>query len=340
MITKDNTEVLNIYYSDKIYKLNNSGVNIYDENEESQMILIISTDHSISKEIPIFIKLGIDSNKIQYINDKKKYEFNNSNYGVIKYTEDKKIKMKIKKISSDDVTFYYYNIYLYEDFLNDTSSIVSPVLFNNSRTIESKQYYFETQTELDPERYNNILNNYLKNSEDAEELYFIISFDGKVEIELTDGDSDDKSNAMIYIVIFCIILPLIIIIVILFLYFYFKKFRKKKKVDITSLNVNINENNTSFNENINENITPFNENFNENSKPFHENINENIKPFNEQYEKPTYEEEDEECGLITDENNLDNPKNNIEITKIPNYDTDTNNNNDPSLPAPLPYNHE
>ena len=71
LMTKDNTEVLDIFYSDKIYKLNNSGVNIYNENEESQMILIISTDHSISKEIPIFIKLGIDSNKIQYINDKK-----------------------------------------------------------------------------------------------------------------------------------------------------------------------------------------------------------------------------------------------------------------------------
>ena len=273
----------------------------------------------------------------------KKYEFNDSNYGVIKYTENKKINMTFKKISSDDVTIYYYNIYLYEDFLNDTSSILSPVIFNNnSKTIESEEYNFEIETQLDPERYSNNLNNYLKKSEN-EELYLFFSFDGKVEIDLSDGggddsggsDSDEKSNTMTYIVIFGIILPLIIIIVIIIviLYFYYKKFRGDDRnilpcnpTNITSFSGDINQNNTQFNENINDNPTPFNG-----------NINDKNTPFIGQNEKIDIEKEDE-YGIITsngNDNDFDKPTNNIEISNIPHCDT--NNNIEHSQPAPLPY---
>ena len=316
LMTKDNTEVLDIFYSDKIYKLNNSGVNIFNENEERQIILIIGTDHNISKEIPISIKLGIDSNKILYINEKKLYEFNDSNYGVIKYTENKKINMTFKKISSDDVTIYYYNIYLYEDFLNDTSSILSPVIFNNnSKTIESEEYNFEIETELDPERYNNNLNNYLKKSEN-EELYLFFSFDGKVEIDLSDGggddsggsDSDDKSNTMTYIVIFGIILPLIIIIIVvlLLLYFYFKN-KVPKPI----------ERETVFYENITDNATPLN------------------GSVSQQSEKPNNKGEEDYETIKSDdnENNLDNPTNNIEITNMSKTIGNSSTNFDPSQPA-------
>ena len=340
LMTKDSTEILDISYLDKTYKLNNSGVNIFNENEERQMILIISADHSISKEIPISIKLGIDSNKILYINEKKLYEFNDINYGVIKYTEDKKIKMTFKKISSDDVTIYYYNIYLYEDFLNDTSSILSPVIFNNnSKTIESEEYDFEIETALDPERYNNNLNNYLKKSEN-EGLYLFFSFDGKVEIDLSDGgddsgdsDSDDKSNAMTYIVIFGIILPLIIIIVILFLYFYYKKYRG---IDRNILPYNP-KNITPFSGDINQNNTKFCENINDKPTPFNGNINNKNTPFIGQNEKLNIEKGNE-YGIITtngNENDFDKPTNNIEITNIPHCDTNTS--IEHSQPAPLPY---
>jgi hypothetical protein len=309
-IPSKKNEKLYISYSDKIYILNKTGINIHNINEESQMILNINKCDNITEDIPILIKLGIDYHKIQLIEDENKYEFNYGQYGVIKYPQDRKIKMKFK-MSLTGISFNYYNIYLTNDFLNDTSNIISPELFNTIK-ITSKEYKFEIKTELeDLEREKNNLNNYGQSSNDVEELYLLFSFDGKVEVEIDDEEEDededdsyDEESKTIYILIFSITIPLIIIIVIIILLIYLKKIRRKKH------------------------------------KKF---INENI-PLNQSYEKPT----EREYGQITTtgnnndyENNFnysENNENNIniensKISKI-NYD----NSYDPSQPAPLPYN--
>lgn len=297
--SKKYNDNLYILTSDKIFILNNTGINIYNTNKDNQIILTIKNNDNISEDIPILIKLGIQRSKIKYISDDDKYGFNYGQFGVIKYQDNKKINMKFK-MSIIDISFYYYSIYLSEDFLNDTSSITSPELFDTI-TLNSKEYNFEIKTELELERTNYKYNNKNKINEC---LYLIFSFDGKVEVFMTDDsenedEEDEENNKSIYIIIFGIILPIIIIFIILILVFIY--YKKNKKI-------------------TNEENTP------------------EKTSFIQSYEKPTDKGEYEQVvtdGYDNNEANVGHLKNiELENSKISKINNDSS--YDPSQPAPLP----
>ena len=114
----------------KNYILNNTGINIYNIHENFQFNLEIYNFNNISETIPIIIKLGIEPYKIKIISLNNRYEFNYGDLGVIKYKEDKILNLKFET-NLKLLNYYYYNGYLSEDFINDTSNIISPELFNN-----------------------------------------------------------------------------------------------------------------------------------------------------------------------------------------------------------------
>ena len=79
---------------------------------------------------------------------------------LMKFNEDKNIYLKFKT-NLNGLNLYYFNSYLSDDFLNDTSNIILPKLFNKSK-ISSKEYNFKISTELELERnQNNNIKEYL-----------------------------------------------------------------------------------------------------------------------------------------------------------------------------------
>ena len=210
-------------YTEQTYLLNNTGINIYNINWDYQFRLEIQNSENISEPIPILIKLGINHDKIKLISEIKKYEFNYGDFGIIKYEENKKIKMKFKT-NSININFNYYNYYLDEDSINYTSKIISPEFFNNIK-IPSKEYNFEINTELDLNKTRKQINN---NQIINEHLFLIFSFDGKVEVfigEKSNFDEKKKNSKLLYL----LFILLVIIILIFGVVIYMKKFKNKKE---------------------------------------------------------------------------------------------------------------
>ena len=168
---------LYISYDNNLYSLNNTGINIYCK-DKNKIILNIEDKDKINKEIPILIKLIIrpEQLKIININDLTEiFQFDHGQYGIIKYNENKVIKLKFK-MSYENIIFGYYNYYLPDDFISDTSNIIHPGLFNKIK-FDQKEHIFELKTELHLERNNNLK---------KENLYLIFCFDGKTEISTMD----------------------------------------------------------------------------------------------------------------------------------------------------------
>ena len=111
---------LYISYDNNLYSLNNTGINIYCK-DKNKIILNIEDKDKINKEIPILIKLIIrpEQLKIININDLTEiFQFDHGQYGIIKYNENKVIKLKFK-MSYENIIFGYYNYYLPDDFISD-----------------------------------------------------------------------------------------------------------------------------------------------------------------------------------------------------------------------------
>ena len=169
---------LYISHEDNLYVLNNFGVNIRC-NTQNKIILNIKDIDNINQEIPIIIKLGLLPEQFKIINnDIDKYELDQEHYGIIRYTKDKLIKMKFK-MEFEGITFSYYNCYLPDNFIDDTSDIIHPELFNKKK-LDVKEHNFEMITKLPLERINN---------SKKENLYLIFSFDGKTKVSTIDINS-------------------------------------------------------------------------------------------------------------------------------------------------------
>ena len=223
--------------SNQTYILNNTGVNIYNLNEEKSLtIQIENTDH-IEGDIPILIKLGLGRDSIKTILNDDKSDLNYEQIGIFKFPDDKIIKMKFILKSNELITFNYYIGYLSSDYINDTSNIISPVLINNVK-LNSTEHYFELKTELDLNRnkIRNLKETHNSNNKD-ESLYLIFSFDGKVEIitgnynppddSAPPPPSSSSSSSKLKILLFCVI-GLIFIGICICIFIFIKKHKRKK----------------------------------------------------------------------------------------------------------------
>ena len=163
--------------------LSNTGINLYNENQDEKMVITITNKDAIDKDIPIFIRLAISQENIKLITkNTSSYNFNYGEIGFIKYPQDKTIKMKLVP-DVIGTSFNYYNNYLSDNFINNNNIINSPE-FYNLKKLDSKEYYFELKTELDTEK----LSRNVKS-----DLYLIFCFDSKVEIILV-GEKEDSNN--------------------------------------------------------------------------------------------------------------------------------------------------
>ena len=228
-----------ISYSDNNYILNNTGINIYNIRKENQFIIQIKNNDINNENIPILIKLGFQTNKIKSISYNENYQFNKGQYGIIKYKDDKKINMKFKTDLSN-LYFNYYTCYLSKDFTKDTTNIINPELFSTIK-LNSKEYNFEIETQLDLEKINvkSNINNILKNNNDnitIESLYLVFSFDGKVQVSTGEKKQEDENSSTNVIAIVVPIVVVIVVALIIVGIFIYCRIKRKNNNSISTEN--------------------------------------------------------------------------------------------------------
>ena len=238
------------------------------------------------------------------------------------------------KINATNLTFYYYNCYLSEDFMNDTSNIISPKLFNHNIIINSTDYYkFEIETELELERNKSQINFFGNNDNIIiENLYLIISFSGNVEVSTGEKPKDSNNNSSYIFIIIIVIILIILIIIIIIVIIYKKKIEKEKKKNYSQklLMTSLSKSKSQFND-IN-----YSNNY---EKPTSNDVNNQVTG---EYEKPTSFNLNNQKETDGNDNKYENndklPEKQIELGNIKeSKDNNDNNNIRPSQAAPLPY---